>query len=257
MYDSFSEDYDRFVNWTGRLAYEMPFLEKQIKHLQKSGKKALKILDSACGTGMHAIELAKQGHAVSAADLFPQMVRKGQENARQANVEVQFSTSGFGGLTDVFGRGQFDLVLCLGNSLPHILNENDLIDALKDFASALRKGGMLFIQNRNFDAVMNQKSRWMEPQVFQAEGKEWIFQRFYDFLADGSIRFNIVTLKRAMDGDWQAGVGSTLLRPQLYEQLNSLLADVGFKAVQAYGNMEGEPFNPSSSGNLILTAIKN
>ena len=27
MYDDFSEDYDRFVNWAGRLAYEMPFLE--------------------------------------------------------------------------------------------------------------------------------------------------------------------------------------------------------------------------------------
>ena len=27
MYDDFSEDYDRFVNWSGRLAYEMPFLE--------------------------------------------------------------------------------------------------------------------------------------------------------------------------------------------------------------------------------------
>lgn len=257
MYDSFSEDYDRFVNWTGRLAYEMPFLVKQITYLKSPKKEALKILDSACGTGMHAIELAKQGHRVSAADLFPQMVKKGKENALLAEVDVQFAPAGFGELTGVFGQNQFDLVLCLGNSLPHILHEKDLVEALEDFASLLRQGGMLFIQNRNFDAVMNQQSRWMEPQVFQEEGKEWIFQRFYDFLADGSIRFNIVTLKRAMDGDWQAGVGSTLLRPQLYEQLNSLLADVGFKAVQAYGNMEGEPFNPSSSGNLILTAIKN
>ncbi len=256
MYDSFSEDYDRFVNWSGRLAYEMPFLEKQIKHLQKSGKKALKILDSACGTGMHAIELAKQGHEVSAADLFPQMVKKGQENARQAGVEVQFSTAGFGGLADVFGHDEFDLVLCLGNSLPHILSENDLIDALKDFAAVLRKGGMLFIQNRNFDVVMNKQSRWMEPQVFQSEGKEWIFQRFYDFLADSSIRFNIVTLRRTMESDWKAEVGSTLLRPQLAEPLSRMLAEVGFEKIHAYGSMEGELFDPSSSGNLILTSTK-
>ena len=26
FYDPFSADYDRFVNWEGRLAYELPFI---------------------------------------------------------------------------------------------------------------------------------------------------------------------------------------------------------------------------------------
>lgn len=256
MYDLFSEDYDRFVNWEDRLAYEMPFIEEQINHLQQAGKNSLNILDSACGTGMHAIALAKQGHVVSAADLFPQMIHKGIDNARQAGVAVQFASTGFGEMAQTFGQDQFDLVVCLGNSLPHVLSEAELIKVLQDFASVLRHEGMLFIQNRNFDVVVKQQSRWMDKQVHQADGMEWIFHRFYDFLPNGLIRFNIATLKHEIGSDWKAGVTSTLLRPQLHDELINLLKQLGFKDIHAYGSMEGEPFSEDTSGNLILTAKK-
>jgi 2-polyprenyl-3-methyl-5-hydroxy-6-metoxy-1,4-benzoquinol methylase len=256
MYDKFSGDYDRFVNWTDRLAFEMPFLEKQIQLIQKDTGQSLAILDSACGTGMHAIALAKAGQKVFGADLFSEMIEKSKVNAQQSGLPVTFKTAGFGELTSAFGEEQFHLVLCLGNSLPHILTEKDLAAALADFVATLRTGGMLFIQNRNFDAVVQRKERWMEPQAFQADGEEWIFQRFYDYLEDGTIRFNIVTLKKALDTDWQVEVGSTLLRPQLYGELSRLLEDVGFRDIKAYGSMQGESFSAAKSGNLIITAIK-
>ena len=48
MYDTFSTDYDRFVNWPSRLAAELPFIESQ---LEAAG--ARRVLDAACGTGQH------------------------------------------------------------------------------------------------------------------------------------------------------------------------------------------------------------
>ncbi len=96
MYNTFSQDYDRFVNWQGRLAYELPFLEKQIDQLKGQLGRPLDILDTACGTGMHAIALAKLGHQVSAADLFPEMVAKGEENARTAGVQIDYAAAGLG-----------------------------------------------------------------------------------------------------------------------------------------------------------------
>ena len=56
MYDDFSVDYDRFVAWSGRLAVEMPFIERE---LEKVGARL--VLDAACGTGMHTIALAERG----------------------------------------------------------------------------------------------------------------------------------------------------------------------------------------------------
>ena len=31
MYEDFSSDYDRFVDWQGRLAAELPFIEQQLQ----------------------------------------------------------------------------------------------------------------------------------------------------------------------------------------------------------------------------------
>lgn len=256
MYGNFAGDYDRFVNWKERLAYEMPFIEEQISQLRGEANENLDILDTAAGTGMHAIALAGGGHRVSAADLFPQMTEIGAENALRAKVSVTFKTAGLGDMAAAFGRGKFDLLLCLGNSLPHLVSARELNEALVDFAAVLRPGGMVLIQNRNFDLVMRARQRWMEPQVYEQDDSEWIFQRFYDFLPGGLIRFNIVTLKRDKDAAWQTGINSTLLRPQFYAELSQGLSDAGFHTIRAYGSMQGETFQPESSGNLILTARK-
>ena len=63
MYDSFSSDYDRFVNWPSRLEAELPFIQAQ---LDAAG--ARRVLDAACGTGRHAIALAERGYATAGAD---------------------------------------------------------------------------------------------------------------------------------------------------------------------------------------------
>jgi len=115
---------------------------------------------------------------------------------------------------------------------------------------------MALIQNRNFDLVVRAQQRWMEPQVYEQADNEWIFQRFYDFLPGGLIRFNIVTLKREKDAPWHASVASTLLRPQFHSELVQGLNEAGFQDIRAYGSMQGEAFQPQTSGNLILTARK-
>lgn len=256
MYKTLSSDYDRFVNWKGRLAYELPFIEKQIARLQSAPGQVLEILDSACGTAMHAIALSQLGHHLSAADLVPEMVAQGRMNAKAAGITINLKTAGFGELYSIFGAQRFDLLLCLGNSLPHILTGANLTSALEDFAACLHPGGMCLIQNRNFDAVMHKKERWMEPQVHMEDDSEWMFQRFYDFMPDGLIRFNIVTLKRDGRTDWKSSVTSTYLRPQLRSDLVKRLAEAGFRNIQTYGGMKGEEFNPQSSGNLVITAIR-
>ena len=57
-------------------------------------------------------------------------------------------------------------------------------------AACLRPGGTLLLQNRNFDAVMAEKNRWLGTQSHQEDEQEWLFLRFYDFDPDGLITFN-------------------------------------------------------------------
>src|SRR5512139_3622802 len=121
MYDSLSSDYDRFVNWQNRLSLELPFIIRQLQQVI-----ARSILDAATGTGMHAIALAQLGYYATGADISSGMVDKARMNASSAGVQVQFEISGFGGMAATFGAHSFDAVLCLGNSLPHLLSAADL-----------------------------------------------------------------------------------------------------------------------------------
>ncbi len=247
MYDHFSTDYDRFVDWPARLAAELPFIVGRVVNPSH-------VLDAACGTGMHAVALAQRGYRVAGADPSPGMIARARENATAAGVDVRFEVAGFGELATRFGDG-FDGVLCLGNSLPHILTPPALRAALADFAACLRPGGILLIQNLNYDRILARRERWMEPQAHREGEREWLFLRFYDFDPDGLLTFHVVRLYRAGD-PWEQRVLSTRLRPLRQAELTDALKEAGFTGIALYGDMQGTPFDPLGSPNLVVVAVR-
>lgn len=253
MYDQFSQDYDRFVNWDARLSVEMPFLAKELASLSNVGPQ-VRVLDAACGTGQHLIALADQGFDVSGADFSVGMIERARQNAQSAHHAIPLEVAGFGQLADVFGQNSFDAVLCLGNSLPHVLDEQSLRDAVADFRKTLRPGGKLILQNRNFDQVLVAKNRWMGPQTYREGDHTWIFARFYDFDPDERITFNIQILSSQGEDAFQQKVVSTRLWPLTKGQLVSEVEAAGFVAIHLYGNLEGSDFDPETSENLVVVA---
>ena len=250
LYDDFSADYDRFVKWDKRLEYELPFIERQLKAVD-----ARRVLDVACGTGRHALALAERGYHVTGTDVSAGMIEQARENANARGLSVHFVVAGFGQLRHKV-TGEFDALLCLGSSLPHISSPATLAPTLKDFAAVLRPGGLALIQNRNFDLVLKEKKRWMPPQSYRAGESEWLFLRLYDFNPDGSISFNVMTLHREGDRPWQQRVSATQLWPLGQDDLLPALEASGFEQVACYGSMDGKPFARETSPNLIVSARK-
>ncbi|NLE99391.1 MAG: class I SAM-dependent methyltransferase [Anaerolineales bacterium] len=248
MYDAISRDYDRFVNWEARLAAELPFLERQLAAVG-----AQRVLDVACGTGKHAIALAERGYMVTGADFSEGMIQVARQNAAGVGLDVRFEVAGFGSLHERFGSS-YDALLCLGNSLPHVLSFEEVVDVLRDMVSCLRPGGLLLIQNRNFDQVLAERERWMEPQAHREEGREWVFLRFYDFDPDGNLTFNMVTLKREDDGPWRQHVAATRLHPLREQALSQALGMAGLGALTRWGSMDGAVFDAARSPNLVVAA---
>jgi glycine/sarcosine N-methyltransferase len=193
---------------------------------------------------------------VTGADFSLGMIERARVNAQAPQAAVRFEQAGFGELESAFGRDQFDAILCLGNSLPHVLTGEQVAATLTDFATSLRPGGLVIIQNRNFDLVMAQRMRWMEPQAAREGQVEWLFLRFYDFNQDGLITFNILTLRREDGNAWTQSTHSTRLRPLPADEMRSALSKAGFPSTTFYGDMQGNPFDTATSGNLIACARK-
>ena len=246
LYDRFSADYDRFVNWENRLAFEMPFLTRRL-----TAAGAHRVLDVACGTGQHAIALARAGYQVTGADLSGAMIATARQNSAESGVDVEFIQAGFGQLAGQMD-GDYDALFCLGNSLPHALTRDTLNAAIHDFRSVLRPGGLLIVQNRNFDLVWRTRERFMPPEVHREGNREWIFFRFYDF-HDETITFHVNTLQKTPAG-WSSSVDSTELRSIFEDEIVSILAEAGFAHIERLGGLAEKPFDPDLSGNLVLVA---
>ena len=82
----------------------LPFLDRLLV-----GRDHAQVLDVACGTGHHAIALARKGHQVVGTDLSRAMVERARENAEAAGATVTFANVGLGCLATL-GR-VFDMTL--------------------------------------------------------------------------------------------------------------------------------------------------
>ncbi|MCL6431849.1 MAG: methyltransferase domain-containing protein, partial [Anaerolineae bacterium] len=181
------------------------------------------------------------------------MVARARALAAEAGLQVPFVVAGFGHLAEAL-PGPFDAVLCLGNSLPHLLSAPEVHAALADLAAVLRPGGLLVVQNRNYDRVWTHRERFMPLQVHREGEREWLFFRFMDW-HESTLSFNVVTLERS-GGQWSYRVGATELRPILQAELAAFLPQAGFAGARFYGDYRGGPFDPQASTDLIVVATR-
>jgi ubiquinone/menaquinone biosynthesis C-methylase UbiE len=253
LFDNFGREYDRMIDWENRLKREEPFFDGLFaRHNTRS------VLDAACGTGCHALLFAARGLAVAGADLSPTMIDQARANAAAKGLPVEFVQAGFGQLADTLGQ-EFNAVVCLGNSLPHIRSTGHLQSVLVDFYRALSPGGVLVIQNRNYNKVLAEKSRFMPLNHCRSGIGETLYLRFTDFPEQdsaGLVTFNIVVLHKDETGRWSYRVHTEQLKPWLKEEMAPLLDGAGFKNIHYYGDYSGKEYEPESSMDLIIVAEK-
>ena len=109
-----------------------------------------RVLDCACGIGLLAAGLAQRGFDVQASDASPEMVRR----TRARGVDARVCT-----WEELPPTADFDVVVCVGNSLPHA---RDRVAALRGMAGTLRAGGTLVLTSRNWEREQPSESYEVE-----------------------------------------------------------------------------------------------
>jgi glycine/sarcosine N-methyltransferase len=262
LYDQFGGRYDLMVDWAGRLARELPFLEGILRETE-----ARRILDLGSATGHHAAHFAEIGVESVGADPSGELLRIARERFGDLP-RLSFVQAGFGELAGTV-EGIFDVVTCLGNTLPHVRDDANLRTALADVGSILRPGGRFVVQQLNYDRILANRQRFLGVGGRRDGERELLFFRFYDFPSghgspsghdspsgthDTALTFNLVTFERGSEGGWSQRVDATTLLPITAAQLGSALAETGFDVDELYGDYAGQPFDPAASNDLILVA---
>ncbi len=242
FYGAVSEYYDEMTRFDERFEDEKTILSRWREHYPFQ-----KVLDTACGTGLHAIICSLLGAEVTAADSSAEMLRKAKRNAFRHQVKIKWIKSRMQDLDKHISQ-RFDIILCLGNSLPHLLTANELDQTVRNFHQILEPDGRLILQLLNYEKIMKEKNRIIGVQK---SGKNE-FIRFYDFL-DEMIVFNILQIQ------WQNSnashrLTSTSLYPYTQANLEPALKKFGFSEFQLFGNMKFAAFDATSSHNLVVVA---
>ena len=157
FYDEYAWAYDLVIN---------PPSEEQldfIAHaLRARGVGAgSRVLDAGCGPGRHALGLARRGYVVEGVDRSPRLIEEARRLAdEEGGLAVSFRVGDILELPPV-ARG--DGLLCRG-VLNDLLDSQSRERAFSSFAGALRRGGALVLDVREWEASARRKIR--EP-VFE------------------------------------------------------------------------------------------
>jgi len=141
LFADYAERYDR-EPYTRGTSGECDFIEREI-----GGDKRKRILDIGCGTGRHAVELARRGYGVVGVDLSEAQLRRAREKAAAAGVGVEFRR---GDARELPFAAEFDLAIMLCEGAFPLMETDEMNYAiLQGAARALKPGGKFIFTTLN------------------------------------------------------------------------------------------------------------
>ena len=154
-YNKFNED-KRLTRRHGQVEYitTMQYIHKYIEALQGENAKdtTLRILDIGAGTGRYAVELAKEGHDVTAVEYVKYNLGRLKQNADVAKTECQEAGKEFllqayqGDARKLkrFAEDTFDLTLLFG-PMYHLYSFEDKLQALMEAKRVTKPDGYILV----------------------------------------------------------------------------------------------------------------
>jgi SAM-dependent methyltransferase len=140
-------------------------------------------------------------------------------------------------------QGKYDAVICLGNSFTHLFSEKDRRKALAEFYAALRHDGVLILDQRNYDSILDHgfssKHQYYycgDQVVAEPEHVDDGLARFQYQFPDGAVyHLNMFPLRKAYT--------------------RRLMHEVGFQRIDTYGDFQ-EQYHESEPDFFIHIAEK-
>ena len=197
------------------------------------GKTANTVLDAACGIGTQSIGLAKLGYAVTASDLSSVEVEHARQEAIKSDVQIEFQTLDMRQVWEFFHK-QFDVVMACDNSVPHLLNNDEILCAFQQFYKCTKPNGACIITLRDYSKMQhNEKTSQMYPrQIHQTDRGRVILFDVWDFDRD---YYDMATY--IVEDNGEESVQVTILRGGKYycveiPVIEGLLKKAGFSDVK-------------------------
>lgn len=224
FYESISKYYDRIF------PLKRPMVEFVLSNIADNSE--CRLLDIGCATGHMDGAIASSNINVIGIDLDKEMINYAKKEYNDE--DISFSVMNMLDIDKEFDNNSFDVVTCFGNTLVHLVNEEEIYDALKKMKSVLKKDGKILIQILNYQYILDECIKEL-PLI---ENEEIKFERFYsEQVRDERLIFETrLTIKKT----GEIISNEIYLYPLLKGQLEKSLEKLGFSDIHFYGSFNKE-----------------
>jgi len=220
--------------WTERTEAEV---NRALTMLRPEGGE--RILDLACGSGRHSLELVKRGFSVVGSEISPELVAIAKEEASAQGLEATFLE---GDLRELDFEDEFDIVLNLNDgAVGYFETDEENHRTFEVISRALKPGGRNLIQVPNVlyaRARLPQRSWIPSENMVELVEHRWNKKDRYMEGAMIPLRF----------GEVLEGLKGIEFRQRLYtvDELREIYASVGMTLERSFhGN--GRPKEPTEA----------
>jgi ubiquinone/menaquinone biosynthesis C-methylase UbiE len=194
------------------------------------------LLDLGCGTGRHAIALAKQGYQLTGQDLNEQFLQLAQTDAEEQEAQVQWIN---GDMRTIPFENAFHAIINVFSSFGLFEQEEDNFLVLQQIQQALKPGGLLILDTLQQARIF----RSFSPSgvTRYPDGLIVLEERYFDLPTS---RYQVNEILIFPEGERREYAHS--MRIYTLTELKQLLEAAGLQVLAQYGNLDGSPLTLDS-----------
>jgi SAM-dependent methyltransferase len=201
------------------------------------------VLDLCCGTGRHAVLLAKRGFEVTAQDLSESYLERASRAAEAAGVGLSVAHSD---MRNIPFEATFDAVINMFTAFGYLESEEEDSKVLREIAKALKPGGRFLLDLINREWVVSNyvQNEWRRTD----DGTLYLEHRELDLVAGRNhVTFTVIDpngVKREMDGHH--------VRVYTLTEVIGILKESGLEFECAYGGFSGEEYGVGTRRMIVV-----
>jgi len=224
-----------------------PFNPAQIEFLkQVLPYNGAKVLDVGCAIGDLSFALTHFGFPTWGFDFDAQMIDIATNTKEEDALFPIFGHQDMRILDQHYPEAFFNTVICFGNTLVHLLCDDDIRKFIRATHKVMLPEGKLTIQILNYQHILDHQISSL-PLI---DNEHIRFERKYRFI-EGSALIDFDTILTVKSTGLEIP-NSVKLYPIRKNKLQELLEEAGFKNFEFYGGFHSEPLNETSLPLIVI-----
>lgn len=226
-----------YLDWESELEEEAQQLDKIITDIWENS--VHRIIDVACGIGTQSIGLAKIGYSITGTDIAQDAVIRARKEAEKLRLNIKFYVSDITKLS--ICNDDYDLVIACDNVIPHLLTDDHILKAFKEFYTHIRIGGGCLISVRDYKLMQLGGIQFYPRYIHQEEKCRVILFDVWYFEGDLYEMSTYIIEDCGNNTEHRLTTCRTLYRCIFIERLEELMRRAGFVNVQTLRECYSQP----------------